>query len=151
VINAKLLPQALNADDAPAFLQAHEVLNMENVRVSVSADGKNYQLKNIPSSQQLYADNTWTSPKNVGRTVDIARQRLIWMAWDADPALHSIYAYDLPTNTTYVVLRSSQTATGLNFSTTSRADRNVRVMAIYCYGQMTSTNPAVSISKQVSS
>jgi hypothetical protein len=128
MINYKILPQAVNADDDARYLSDKEVLNLENMRLSVAADGKNYQLKNIPSTLALYNDISWTSPRAVGRAVDLARKRLLWLHCDGNPDNDAIYAYDSVTQATYTVLKSSQTAEGLHFSTSYRADRNVKVV-----------------------
>ena len=116
----------VNNEDDPRALGIGEALNIENLRVGISATSKNFQLTNIPSTDLLWYYVPINS-KPIGRVFDYSRRRLIWCHYD--PAGEdAIFAYDLNANTTYFVLRASQTAEGLNYSMSFRIARNMRVV-----------------------
>ena len=127
MINCKILPSAINSDDEARMLQQTECLNIENLRVGVSEDGNNYSLKNIPSTILLFDSLPNGGNKTIGRAADLSRQRFLWLNYN-DAGQHGIYAYDMPLGIIYIVLLSSQTAEGLNFSPYYRTDRNIRVV-----------------------
>lgn len=126
MINAKLLPAFINNDDDPKLLGQGEVLNIENMEVEVAADGKNYTIRNIPSTILLFNNIPEGFNKSVAQGKDLSRKRLVWFNYN-DTGEHGIYCYDIPLKTGYIVLLSSQTAQGLNFSLRYRADNNVRI------------------------
>lgn len=125
MLNNKNFFEGINADDAIRILADGDYLNMENMRGSVSGLGLNRQLENIPSS--LLVHTHAGTGLGIGRAVDYARIRLILFVWDAGGE-HIIYAYDIESETTYTVLKSSQTESGLNFSKNFRISRNARVV-----------------------
>lgn len=127
MINAKILPVSVNSDVDIRMLQPTEVLNIENLRLGVSEDGKNLELKNFPSTTLIYNVALPYTNFGIGTAKDLSRQRLFAFVWN-DYGLHCIYAYDIPSDTTYIVLQSSQTASGFNWSRTSRIDKNARVI-----------------------
>lgn len=127
MINVKVLPLSVNADNETRMLQPTEVLNIENMRVSVSEDGKNFQIKNFPSTQLLYNQELPYNNLCIGTAKDLSRQRLFGLIWN-DYGLHQIIAYDLIANITYVVLKSSQTSNGFNWDIDLRIDKNARVV-----------------------
>ncbi len=127
MINVKILPTSINADTEIRMLQPTEVLNIENLRVGVSEDGKNLEIRNFPSTQIIYDVALPYTNLGIGSAKDLGNQRLFAFVWN-DYGLHTIYAYDLPLNITYIVLLSSQTESGFNWSRTSRIDKNARVI-----------------------
>lgn len=127
MINVKKLPASLNTDDDARVLQPSEVLNVENMRVGVSADGKNFQIRNFPSTQLIFEIAVPYNNLSIGTAKDFNRQRIIWFAWN-DNEQHAIHCYEVPTDTHYIVLLSSQTADGFNWERTSRIDKNARVI-----------------------
>lgn len=126
MINVKLLPASINCDDDTRALQPTECLNIENFRVGVSADGKNFQIRNFPSTQLIYQVFVPYNNESIGTAIDLGRQRIFWFGWN-DYGFHAIYTYDIPSNTSYIVLLSSQTAEGFNWDRYSRIDKNARV------------------------
>lgn len=127
MINAKFLPISVNADDDARVLQETEVLNIENMRVGVSEDGKAFQIRNFPSTQLLYSVTVPYNNLCIGNTKDLSRQRIFGFIWN-DYGLHQIIAYDIPLNISYIVLLSSQTSKGFDFDRYSRIDKNARVI-----------------------
>src|SRR6185503_9792861 len=97
MINVKILPTSVNADNDPKFLDATEVLNVENMRIGVSEDGKNLQVKNFPSTELLYSVTIPYTNICIGSAQDLNRQRLFAFILN-DYSLHTIYCYDLPSN-----------------------------------------------------
>lgn len=116
----------INADDEPRLLAPDEYLNMENMRIGAHQSGKNLRIENIPSTILLY--NTLQAGTNltIGTAKDYARKRIFFFNWNSTGE-HGIYAYDLNLSTSYIVLLSSQTAAGLNFSKSYRINRNAKV------------------------
>ena len=122
----RIFSGGVNADDDARFLGVDESLNLENVRIGVYGEGKEFNLENVPSSILKY-NSVPDDALTIGRCVDYARLRLIWFVYDPNGE-HGIYAYDLQLDITYIVLLSSQTEEGLNFSKAFRIDRNARVV-----------------------
>jgi hypothetical protein len=121
----KIFTGGISADADSRFTEQGKYLNLENMRMAAIGSGKNFRLENIPSTDLLY---TQEGTKAIGTAVDYARLRLFWCVFDDDDTAHTIYTYDLIEQTTYIVLLSSQTESGFNWTSSYRIDRNMRIV-----------------------
>lgn len=127
MINIKKWFFGINADDSLRSLQNGECLNMENVRCGVSEFSKNNEVSNVQSTNLLYDIALPYTNLGLGRAVDFERQRLIWMDYNSN-GLSQILAYDIPSQTTYIVLKESQTESRFNWDKAYRISRNAKVV-----------------------
>src|SRR5580704_10118843 len=106
----------LNGDDALTKLQEGEYLNGFNFRSGTSEFGKISGLQPIPSSTSIFANLPVTGTNIcIGSIYDESNRRILWWNYNSG-GQHGIYCYDTVKLIGYVVLLSSQVATGLNFS-----------------------------------
>ena len=122
----KIFTGGIDADSDERFISQEDYLNAENVRVAVSEFGRNLRVENIPSTQLIYDIELPYNNFTIGSTIDEGRNWLIWAVWNPYD-LHGIYAYDISNQVGYIVLLSSQTEEGFNFSKSFRIDNNMKV------------------------
>lgn len=124
----KIFTGGINSDDDLRTLEPDQLLNIENCRIGISEYSKNYAVTNLQSTDLLYDINLPYNNLCIGRAKDDSRKRILWFVQN-DYGLDGIYAYDVPRGNTYIVLLSSQTVEGFNFSRDYRIARNAKVVA----------------------
>lgn len=128
MINKKFwFSEGVNADDTLRAIQEGWYLNAENIRTGVSALSKNFETTNVQSTNLLYNIGLPYTNLGIGRAVDFERKRLIWCDFNSN-GLSQILAYDLDAQTTYIVLKESQTQSGFNWNRSYRIARNAKVV-----------------------
>jgi len=134
MINQKrIFDGGMNADDSLRLLSDREYIQLMNGRVGKSRTGKDYRVENVPGTLQLVSGLLPTGTNmTIGSAVDESRNRLIYFNYNSG-GNHGIYAYDLLSSTSYIILLNSQVTGGLNFSLTNRIDRNARVVGDQLY------------------
>jgi len=126
--------EGMNGDVSQRLLGMGQSLNLMNCRVAVTEHGRDYRVENVPGTL-LVEQNVFPpygTNQNIGSTVDLARNRLIYFNYNT-AGDHGIYCYVKDTGITYAVLYDSQVIGGLNFSKTSRIDRNAKVIGDLLY------------------
>jgi len=123
----KLFVGGLNTDDETRLIGQDQYLNLENLRIAISEFGRNFRIENVPSTTLLYSSLPTGTNKTIGITTDTRRKRVIWFNQNSGRE-DGIYCYDFNALTTYKVLLSSNTQSGLNFSKSFKIYRNARVV-----------------------
>lgn len=107
--------EGLNGDDALTKLTPGEYLNGFNFRSGTSEFGRVSGLQPIASSTNIFSNLPAGTNYCIGSVFDEANRRILWWNWNSN-GNHGIYCYDTVNLIGYIVLLSSQVATGLNFS-----------------------------------
>lgn len=126
MINSKKYFEGIDADTEIEAMEDTYALNIENMRISSDEFSRGLLLKNIPSTTQLYNLLPAGTNKRNGTARDYRKNRLIWFNRNSGRE-DGIYCYDIPAQTTYKVLLSSNCASPLNFTDKHKVDRNARV------------------------
>jgi hypothetical protein len=121
--------KGMDGDNNLRVVEDTSVLNLMNGRVGVTEYGRSLRVENVPGTTRINDSvlPPYGSHQTIGGCTDFARNNLIWFNYNT-VGDHGIYCYEGSTGNTYAVLYDSQVTGGLNFSKTSRIDRNCKVI-----------------------
>lgn len=127
----------INSDINQRMLPSTHSLNLMNCGFSISEHGRAGRVENRPGTTQI--SQAVVPPYGVnqciGSATDEGTSRLIYCLWNSFGD-HGIYCIDYTTPSSpivYAVLYDSQVIGGLNFSKTSRIDKNARIVGNILY------------------
>ena len=103
----KLLPRSLNTDDDERLIQATEMTDAQNIRVSIDAEEDALVLKNSWGNVQRSAtieNGSFPAGQNVciGAVGDDTRAQVYYFVWNSG-SNHTIFRYDQNAKKTYIV------------------------------------------------
>lgn len=130
----RLFFEGMNGDLFSRDLGDKESINLMNCRMGITETGRLGRLENVMGTTQI-SDNVhppYGIDQTIGSAVDFARRRLVKFNYNSF-GYHWIGCLDTTTNITYAVLYDTQVIGGLNFSKTSRINRNARVVGDMLY------------------
>lgn len=104
-----------NYDDADFAIGINQSVNSQNVRIGTTDAGRTKQVESIGSTKLLTYPIVSVTYYTIGVATDIANYRFCYFQYNTTSSEHRIMCWDADTNTSYVVLLSSQVYGGLNF------------------------------------
>ena len=127
----------INGDISQRLLLSTEMLNLMNARLGITEFGRDGRVENVPGTTAITQSvfPPYGTHQTIGAVPDDDRNRIIFFNFNS-LSYHGIYCldYSVPTvPVVYAILYDSQVATGLNFSKTSRIDRNAKVVGDMLY------------------
>lgn len=124
----------MNGDINARELPPNVMLNLMNASVGISQYGRSLRVENRPGTTPITQSvrPPYGIDQTIGSCIDEARNRVIYFNYNS-VSYHGIYCYDIASGITYAVLYDSQVTGGLNFSKTSRIDRNCKVVGDLLY------------------
>src|SRR5580692_3766439 len=106
-------------DSAPHKVEPHKWVNLENMRVLTTDAGEIGNVESIGSNVLINNPNLPAGNNTqIGSIINEEDSVIIYFLYN-DQGNHSIFAYNVVTETIQLVLLSSQLTGGLNFSKTS--------------------------------
>lgn len=131
----KIFTGGINSDDDERLIDDDSYLNAMDARLAISSNGRSMRLESIRGTSEL--DSEGLLPENgnnfcIGTAVDRARGWLIRFNYNS-LGEDGIYAYDPANGIGYKVILSSDISEPLNFSKSSRINRNAKVIGDLLY------------------
>lgn len=122
----------IDSDSNLRMLAEASCLNVMNAGFSISEHGRARRLENRPGTTQISQSVVPPYGTNIciGTATDEGTSRLVYFLWNSFGD-HGIYCLDYSTPSApiiYAVLYDSQVLGGLDFSKTSRIDKNARIV-----------------------
>lgn len=107
---------ACNSDSAPFAIGVNEWTNLQNFRVGSTDKGFTDILESIGGTLRISTPSPSVSFIELGNTVDIVGNRIIYAYYNTTTSQHKIEVFDKTAGVIYLVLLSSQVTDGLNFN-----------------------------------
>lgn len=127
----KVILTGIDGDNSLRVIEPTSALNLMNGRVSVSANGRDKRVENVPGTELVSQSvrPPYGYDITIGSALDPATSRIIFCNWNS-VGDHGIYCLDMTSPATpviYAVLYDSQTESGFGFDKNYRIDRNCHV------------------------
>lgn len=137
MIEKRAFNKGIDSDTNPRMVDSLSCLNLMNGRVGISEYGRTMRLENSPGTTEVaqYVVPPYGYNVCIGSAADEGSNRLVYFLWNSFGD-HGIYCLDYNTPSSpvvYAVLYDSQVTGGLNFSKTSRIDKNARIIGSLLY------------------